>query len=795
MKKAGVRKFKFTKLSIHLFLAFHASLLVGIANAQSTTAASSVIQYDVAAGPLDRVLVAIASVNRKPISFDEKLASRYSSPGVKGSMTVEQAIDHALIGTALERATTPDGALTVKEKQVREQKNAGSAEGTAPVLPAITVHDSTTKSDVTSFTAPTTSSATLTDTPASETPMSVQSVTQGVMRSQQATTVTDTLRNVSGVSVVGSGIGQATVEIRGFTAPVSTDGLVTNSAEGNGYTSGLDIPLIGVERVDVVKGADSIIAGGTNPGGVVNVIRKQPQADPVYELQTQVGSYGEALLGADAGGALSKNMNLNYRFVINGERTGESYGGAVGERSLYIAPSIGYQTAQTNFVVGLEQNTEHEAAPYYSVFLDGKIAPINHSIGTEDDHLRVNSTNVYYNLSQQIVQGWTLKSKAAYNTEVESFGVTETSGSFLDDEGDAVFVPLSGSIRQRAWSLQNSVEGKFSTGPVSHDLVFGFNYQRTLVNAGAGVDAAGVAIANIYTYWPTEDIVPVGEYTQQNGYSNQFYLQDQMKYGRFRLLSSISHGQSWSQTSTSSSTNSAWSPNVGLLYQLTDDIATYASYQKTFTPQGNILLVGGAAASAETGVNTEVGVKGEFLDDKLTASAALYRTQLKNRAIADGAVPGYNMIDPVGVVSKGVEIDVSGQISPGLKVVANYSYNAQTQPSGPDIRSAYTDPRHRLFVWGEYAFQSAMLSGFGINGGVTIRSSYTTGQSTSTSPIYRIGGQAIVDAGVFYRKRKWVTSFGVRNLFDRAQIGPGALDSYVPILPGRTFLLTSIYQF
>ncbi|WP_144156303.1 TonB-dependent siderophore receptor [Paraburkholderia sp. BCC1885] len=801
MKIFGGSNWNRASLGLALLVACQVPLICQSAYAQSpATAPMATLSYDIPAGPLDKVLVAVASVSRHPISFDPTLTSNYKGGAVKGNLTVEQAVDRALAGTGLERATTPDGALTVRAKATAAA--AGVAAAPTPdgaqmaVLPQINVTDTSAKESVTTYTAANSSSATLTDTPTSETPMAVQTVTQAVMRSQQATSVADALRNVSGVSIDPGQAAQSTIILRGFAAPVSTDGLVTNNANGTGYQNGLDIPLIGVERIDVVKGADSIISGGTNPGGAVNVVRKQPQADPVYEFETQVGSYGDVLIGGDAGGAISKDNNLNYRFIVNGERTGESYGGTVGSRNLYIAPSIGYQTADTNFVVGFEQNTQHQPLPYYTVFLDGEPAPITHAFGDENDHIRTNSSTVYYDFSQRLSSAWSVKSKASYNATVTSFYYTE--GSVLDDLGDALFLPVSSSAHQRAWSLQESLEGKFHTGPISHDLVVGFNYQRSITTTAAGVDLTGIFPGSIFTSTPPEDAVPTGNggTAAQFGYSNQFYLQDQLKYERFHLLASISHGQSWSNTSTSSSTSSAWSPNVGALYQLTGDIAAYASYQKTFTPLGQVVLVGGAAPpAAEQGKNVEVGLKGNFLDDRVTASVALYRAAQTNVALQDGALPGFSLIDPAGYVTKGVELDISGQITNGLKIIANYTYNAQQNPASSSFLEAAQEARHKASLWMEYAFQSSALQGFGLSGGITARSSYQAGQTILTNPIVRVPGQAITDASVFYRSKKWTTTFGVKNIFNRLQYDANGEDEFLDILPGRTFVLTSIYQF
>ncbi len=121
-------------------------------------------------------------------------------------------------------------------------------------------------------------------------------VTQDVIQSQQAHTITDALQNVSGVTISPGGGGSA-VQIRGFTAPVMTDGL-SNSVGGNLSAQSntvLTTPMAAVSQIEVLKGADAILAGPMDPGGVVNLVKKRPQADPVRELTMQIGPYGDLL--------------------------------------------------------------------------------------------------------------------------------------------------------------------------------------------------------------------------------------------------------------------------------------------------------------------------------------------------------------------------------------------------------------------------------------------------------------------------------------------------------------------
>ncbi|MFM0637024.1 TonB-dependent receptor [Paraburkholderia metrosideri] len=780
-------------LGAAIFIACQVPLTCTSAFAQSTASVgTAVLDYNIQAGPLDRVLVAVATQSRRPISFDAAVTKNLRSLGVKGSLTAEQAVDKALLGTDLERVATGSGALTVRGKaEAATQSNViQDAVPAAASLPQITVHDSAQPGSA-GFIAPNSSSATRTDTPISELAQSVQVITKDVMRSQQTQSVEDVLSNVSGVTLNPIAATQDTVSIRGFVAPVSTDGLATNNGSNAAFQDGLSIPLIGIERIDVLKGADSILAGAMDPGGVVNVVRKQPQADPVHEITLQTGSYGEMLAGADLAGALTKDQHLTYRFIVSGERTGESYGGSIGKRSLYVAPSIGYKTADTDFVVGFEQNTQHSPIPLYTMIVNGSPAHLSYPIGNADDHVRLNSSTVYYSLSQKLSSNWTFTSKASYNASVQSFFDNATTE--LDDSGDAAFIPVAGSEHQRTLSLEESVQGKFKTGPVSHTLLGGFSFQRTVLTNGSGADADGIALGSIFSTVLPEVNVPTQASVRLTDYSNQVYLQDQISvFQRLHILASISHAQDRNaDQSSGASSADAWNPNIGILYQLTGNLGVYANYLRSFTPQGVDLLADGSGAPPSRGKQVEVGLKGNFLEDRLTASVALFRAAATNQVTQDSSNPNINTINPAGTVSRGVEFDVSGELLKGWNVIANYSYTAQQSAAPTTTYSSL--PRHLFRLWTTYALQGEALHGFGIGGGITVRSSYL-GQQTG-DVAFTVPGQASTDLSVFYRGKNWSTTFGVKNVFDHRLYGDTATNSFLAVYPGRTFLLTGTYAF
>ncbi|GAA3268344.1 hypothetical protein GCM10020258_39530 [Sphingomonas yabuuchiae] len=104
-------------------------------------------------------------------------------------------------------------------------------------------------------------------------PRNTQVITAKTIEEQQALNITDILRNAGGVSVLGNNPNSgASYTIRGFGAGGLVNGLTTSSQYG--VAAGADQPVANIERVEILKGPDAILAGFGNLGGNINVVTK-----------------------------------------------------------------------------------------------------------------------------------------------------------------------------------------------------------------------------------------------------------------------------------------------------------------------------------------------------------------------------------------------------------------------------------------------------------------------------------------------------------------------------------------
>jgi len=129
-------------------------------------------------------------------------------------------------------------------------------------------------------------------------PANVTVITKEEIQSSNAQTAIDLIRSEVGVIVrdfYGTGK-TASVDIRGFgeTGPLNTLVLVDGRRVNEIDLSGVDwtqIPLDQIERIEVVRGASSVLYGDNAVGGVINIITKKPERPFSGKVEGQVGSH------------------------------------------------------------------------------------------------------------------------------------------------------------------------------------------------------------------------------------------------------------------------------------------------------------------------------------------------------------------------------------------------------------------------------------------------------------------------------------------------------------------------
>lgn len=726
------------------------------------------------------------------------------SPGVSGDLAAAAALQRLLQGTGLTCSFVDAGTVVVKPlpagtRGVGHARAQDDVRQLAPVV-AIGVVDPG------GYLVDVSRGATRVDTDLLDLPASLSEVPHDLLDSQQARTVAEAVRNVAGVDYLDGSDALPVFLVRGFQI-------------GNGMIDGLPNsivsygdfpPLIGIERVEVLKGPQAIIGDASvnnNFGGLINLVMKQPTALPVRRLDFSLGQYGESQVGVDLGGPLGGNGQWTYRLVASGEYADRSRQGRHGRRNGYLAPSIGWRDGTNRLVVSVERIARRQPIPDYAVMLAGKlssITPPGLMTGNPDDHSLFRTTRLSYAFEHRFDSVWTFRSRGQYvhqDSSVRAWDLYDFSPS-----GDADVAAEQYRYSDAFYTLQNDVVGRFGSDAVRHVLVAGFDYSRAL--SGSVDDVFGQLPQSGYNLFTSPPLPPVASITGRDTDSavhlagdpwaidHALFLQDQIALGghwhallalrrsTYELASLDAGGRPMTEH------RSQWVPNAGLLYRLTPALSLYASATSGFQAD-TVLGKNGQPLLPSHSRQLEAGAKLMLFDQRAMLTVAAYRIMLDHSTDLSSPKPPYYGIPGPGQTNRGVELEFNGNLAPGLDLSAAY---ADAVVRNHDGSLPTGTPRQHFNLWTGYRFQRGALRGWGVAGGVLARSA-SRGQLSDGSAYFPIPGQARVDANVSYQATHWRVTLGVRNLFDRKLYDADFNEAFVPLHRGRSVLLSGSLDF
>lgn len=603
------------------------------------------------------------------------------------------------------------------------------AEEADTTLSTVVVTDS---ADPSSYNAPEYESVSQSALPLQETPMSVQVIGQQVLQDQQADTLGDALRNVSGVNqMYYIGGGYERFIVRGFEQSLTT------------YRNGIQLPFqryqaANTERVEVLKGPSAAEYGMSDPGGVINIVTKAPSAERTYEIEQTVGAHDnfssnsyQTQLGAT--GALTADDALLYRMDFSYQNA-DGYRELTDTENFFIAPSLHWNISQsTRANLAFEYETADQVYDSGQPAVGDGLAdlPVDRSFGQKGLSDEYTNRLLDLNIEHELNDTWKLSAGAVdfKNTkDYRSFYMYADlqPGDQLADRY-AWFGPEDFDTR----SLWANLAGEFNTGAVTHHVMTGVQYS-TMDGTAAATDEY-VDTVNIYTYQPSQSHVNLSQYenmapaftSKQHDDSLGFFVQDQMELTeKLNLQISIRHDKLdrelyaayFSPVTYSEADDSQTSPRVGALYAITPSLSVFAHYSESFGPGFN--YEPSALYEPESAKQYEVGIKKTWLDNRVTTSASLYDLTKKNLPTPDPNNP--NMTVAIGEAnSQGMELDMQGEITPALSLIANYAYNNSEitkDNAGNEGNALPNAPQNQASVWLKYAFLDGDLRGLDLRG-------------------------------------------------------------------------------
>ncbi|MCG9511683.1 TonB-dependent siderophore receptor [Acinetobacter pittii] len=550
------------------------------------------------------------------------------------------------------------------------------------------------------------SSATKLNIEAKETPQTINVVTRQQIEDFGLTSTRDVLRNTPGVTVSNQETERTTYMARGFEiSNILTDG-VGFPLSGYNY-SNTNPDTYFYDRVEVVKGADSLTNAFGDPSATINNIRKRPTQEFQASGGISYGSWDTQRYEADVSGSILPSGKVRGR-IMGYEQTGDSYLDRYSSEKNGFAGIIEADlTDSTLLTAGYSQEQNKPNANNWGSLplldANGKQISYDRSYNPNPDwaHWDNETQNAFVELKQKINDLWTAKLTYNYLDTKHNSRLLYYYGYPKADGSGVSLIPWGGQEHQEKHAVDFNLEGSYKLFNREHEATLGYSYvrnhQQDKQSTGTINDSNVIkATTTDWASW-TPQSVTWSDFTEAANYKqniNSIYAATRLHLNEdLKLLLGANYVQAESKGESYSSPmsyrESKVSPYVGLTYNFTPEYTGYMSYTSIFRPQTGIDKDTNQALKPIEGKSYEMGVKSSWLDDRLTGTLSVFKTEQNNYPLrsSDGN-PLNRKVPTSDLESQGVEVGLSGQITDNVNLSFGYAqFSIKDTKNGGEART------------------------------------------------------------------------------------------------------------
>ncbi|ENV44561.1 TonB-dependent siderophore receptor [Acinetobacter schindleri] len=575
-------------------------------------------------------------------------------------------------------------------------------------LPTITVTAESEQSELSSeqskaYIIQNSSTASKLNIPLKETPQTVNVLTRQQLDDFALDNTRDVLRNAPGIIVNNQETERTSYLARGFEiSNVLVDG-VGIPLEGYNYNNDNPDSFL-FDRIEVVKGANALNNGIGDPGATINMIRKRPTQELQATLNASYGSWNTQRYEADISSPLTQDGKVRGR-VFGYQQNGDSYLDRYTLEKNGIGAVVEADLTDTTLFTAGYTETNHKP--------NGVNWGSNPLINTEGEQLSYsrnynyspswtywdsNIKSYFAELEQKLGGDWTAKltydEKQTQRDSKLLFllgnpGPNGTSGIFLYPG-----MYIDDNKEQQA-SL--SFSGTYPLWGQRHEASLGYVWAKNRLDelgyAGSFANPLTTDLASFSPEEPSWDLsktsgeMHIRQKNQSLYAATRLHLNDDLKLllGA-NYVQAESSGSSYGKDTVYDEDKVL--PYAGLTYNFSPEYTGYLSYTSIFRPQTTKADDGSINKPIE-GESYEVGVKGSWLDDKLTATMAVFRTEQSNYPLRDSdGIPTLRTTQVSDLRSQGYEFGLAGQVTDYLNLSFGYTqFSLKDLINGGDART------------------------------------------------------------------------------------------------------------
>jgi outer membrane receptor for ferric coprogen and ferric-rhodotorulic acid len=543
------------------------------------------------------------------------------------------------------------------------------------------------------------------------------------------TSLTEVMASSPGISAQNYDTERYTFMSRGFSIDnYQYDGIPTAFVAG--YSAGeSSIDPIIYDRVEVVRGATGLLTGAGNPAASINLIRKRADSKTLkaqfsasagtWEISSPLSSEGSVR------GRIVAAYQQRHSFLNHYSNTKRLFFGTLqADISHNTTLRLGYNDQQN-----IPRGSTWGGFPLW--YADGGRTDWSRSLSTAArwSSWGTHTRGAFAGLEHRFANDWRLDALLSYSKHEMDAHLLYLSGQPDRHTGLGMNASPAYYFGDR---IQKSVDVKAS-GPFvlfgrEHELIMGLSRSKQTSDFKHRSPIDPAPVGNFFAWdgsypepaWNPAPTSTLYQRIYQNGTyaAVRFSLAEPLKLiigGRYSQWKNEIGGRD-----ARSFSQNAFTPYVGLLYDLNDNLTAYASYTSIFKPQDLQDRSGGWLAPLE-GHSYEAGIKGEYLEGRLNASAAVFQINQNNVGQMDEGhrVPGTTKqayFAAQGTRSRGYDLELKGQLAHGWNIAAGLTHWTGRDQHGDAIQTG--QPRTLLRLFTTYRLSGAwhrLTVGGGVN--------------------------------------------------------------------------------
>lgn len=466
------------------------------------------------------------------------------------------------------------------------------------------------------------------------------------------------------LSIRGSGL-QRTFHGRGI--KLMQDGIPVNLADGSFDFSSID-PMA-TDYIEVYRGANALQYGSSNLGGSINFISRTGYTAPKFEVKSEVGSYGYGRLGLSAGGVVG---DVDY-FVSASKYHSDSFRDNAQQSADRISGNIGYKIndhIETRFYIGYSNNDSQLASsltkqqlkdnPRQATLSSGLLA--GQGISERDVNLtRIANKTTFLFDSSKIELGAFYSKKSLFHPIIDLFVFGNDTIGVIDQKTDDYGLSAKYTHQGQLYGRHNEfIIGYLPTyGEVDYK-----NFRNVNAHRGALINDR-----------------------KQSASNHEVFIEDRLNLTpHFTVIAGLQYTNASRETDDKlirggvdqsfDNRYHAYSPKLGVLYQLQPQVQMFANVSRSFEPPSLGELDNDVAnfIKGQKGTTFEIGSRGnsQYVDWDF----AVYHAKIDNELL-QVAIPG----TPFANASKTVNGDKTLHNGLELGLTARLPFNLVSRTS------------------------------------------------------------------------------------------------------------------